>query len=278
MDNILLGCAWQAAAAKRSASYSPSRYDGTSVPQMSHIAHRLPFYELSPHNATAVVEAGRVRIEPPRTKVALVGCSVGRDEAPLDDPTWEVWSLNVSPTFDSQGRLRVDRWFDLHQRCAQTPEDLLWISGCPVPIYVPDDLLNASPNAVRYPIEAVEADLGVSYFTSTFAYWLALVLHERVATEVGLYGVELALGSIRERTVEASGVAYWLGRATERGLRVHVPRQTTLASHPFRYGLEYEAEKAAVEAYSDETAYIASRYRAERGLDYLRHAVTVDEI
>lgn len=207
-------------------------------------------FELSRFNATTYVAdrmAGDVAVVPRREKVVIYGAGHGREQAPLSDLDWEVWCLNTIPAFDAAGRMRCDRWFELHQRCAQTEDDMRWIARCPWPIYVPDDLLNASPNAVRYPIERVEASFG-SYFACTFAYQIALALLDGF-TDIGLFGVELAYGTKRERTVEWASVSWWLGYAEARGVNVHLPFMTRLGVHPFRYGLEYKAEIEAVDEY-----------------------------
>jgi hypothetical protein len=182
----------------------------------------------------------------------LYGAGHLRNQAPLDDPDWEVWALNLCTPLDAAGRLRADVWFDLHQRVAQTPDDLRWIAACPAPIYVPPDLCDASANAVAYPLAEVEALLG-SYFTCTFAYQIALVIYERRATDLALYGVELAYGTLRERTVEWACTAYWLGRAVSAGVRLHLPDRSTLCQHfdRLRYGFDYVAELDAVKDYTD---------------------------
>lgn len=214
-----------------------------------HLAHKTLTY--SPNNRSMrIVDArdGVVRMHPnPRRKVAIVGAGYGKDEAPYDDPEWEVWALNVCGAWDSEGRLRADRWFELHQAKAQSDDDMLWIAKCPFPIYVPDDLMHASPNAVRFPIEMLERSYG-DYWACTFAYQMALALFEDF-TDVGLYGVELAWGTERERTVEWACVSWWAAYLEAKGVRMHFPAKSCLGRHPYRYGLEYDEEIAAVKRY-----------------------------
>lgn len=214
-----------------------------------HLADRP--YELSRFNATtSIVSAqdGRVVATPQRRKVIITGASRhAHDQAPLDDPEFEVWALNVVPIFDREGRLRCDRWFELHQHKAQSDDDLRWIAACPVPLYVPDDLMAYSPMAVRYPIERMEGRFG-NYWTCTFAYQMALAMDEGF-TDIGLYGVELALGTPRERSVEWACVSWWMGYAEASGITIHLPRRSWLGQHRYRYGLEYDEEKRYVELY-----------------------------
>lgn len=193
-----------------------------------------------------------------RRKVAIIGAGLGFKEAPLDDPEWDIWTCNLVAPLDSAGRLRADRWFDIHQREAQSADDLRWIGSCPVPIYLPPDLLDAGRTPMVYPLAAIEAEFGVSYWACTFAYQIALVLYEnaraarpaaRPWTDLGLYGVELAVGDERERTVEWANTSYWLGQAEARGLRLHRPEWSMLGRHLARYGFEYAKEAGLVKDY-----------------------------
>ena len=218
-----------------------------SAVKRPHLADRP--YTLSPVNAVTHVDDWRVVCDPPRTKVLIYGAGYGRDEAPLDDPSWCVWALNLVAPYDRNRLLRADAWWEIHQRKAQTADDLRWIAACPVPIYLPPDLMDASQRAVRYPLADVEARFG-AYFSCTFAYQIALILLEEVVTDVGLYGVELAYGSERERTVEWACTSYWLGRLEERGIRIHLPQHSRLGRHEFRYGFEYQEEIDEVNRYT----------------------------
>lgn len=219
------------------------------MPARAHLADRR--LRWSPLNSPPdIVDAagGLVRSRSARRKVVIYGAGGGHLEAPLDDPDWEVWAINLIPPYDRDGRVRADRWFDLHQRVAQTPDDLRWIESCPLPIYVPEDLLDAGPHCVRFPHERLEARFGVAYWTCSFCYQIALALHEGF-THIGLFGVELSIGTRRERSVEWAGVSWWMGYAEALGVAFHLPAMTRLGTHQFRYGIEYAEEIADVEAY-----------------------------
>lgn len=227
-----------------------------------HLAHlNLPHSPLNRRPSRVDALRGVVQFDPPRTKVALVGAGRGRDEAPLEDPSWEVWALNAVPPVDLSRRLRCDRWFEMHVRSAQNQDDMAWIKQCPVPIYLPPTWAERElakryatsgdvevPNAVRYPLENVESNLG-SYFACTFAYQLALVLLEGVADTVGLFGVDLCGGTRRERTVEWACVSWWLGFCEGKGLTVELPHGSMLGRHFARYGIEYYEEAKLVNEY-----------------------------
>lgn len=212
---------------------------------MPHLVDVWKHFELSPLNGRS-----------DNRKVCIYGAGLGKNEAPLTEPEWDVWALNlVPPTYRQNGRmfLRVDRWFDLHQRKAQTPDDMRWIAECPVPIYLPPDLMDASSNAVRFPLEEIEAEFG-AYWAVSFAYQTALVMYENVKnpgrwTDIGFYGVELAHGTERERTFEWACLSYWIGRAEQSGLNIVLPNGSLLGRHFYRYGFQYTEELEAVKTF-----------------------------
>lgn len=220
----------------------------TTVSDRLHLAD-VPF-ALSPLNVPMEIVNGEVVPHERRPGVLIIGAGLGRQDAPLTDPRFEVWTCNlIAPWQYTAGLrfLRADRWFDLHQRCAQTEDDLRWIAKCPVPIYLPEDLLDASPMAVPYPLVEMEQRFG-GYWACTFAYQIALAMAEGF-TEIGLFGVELAYGTPRERTVEWANVAWWAGYAEAKGITIHLPAQSRIGRHTYRYGLEYDAEKVSTEKY-----------------------------
>lgn len=230
----------------------------------SHLAdyEDLPWSALNAPPIRIDQQAGHVEFARKRRKVVIYGAGRGRSQAPLKDLEWEVWCLNLIPALVDDG-IRADRWFDIHQRRAQTEKDLLWIARMPRPIYVPDDLLNAGPNTVRFPFEQLEAAYPQRpIWACTFAYQIALALHEGF-TDIGMFGVELAYGTRRERTVEWASVSWWMGYAEAKGVTFHLPAGTRLGHHRYRYGLEYQEEIDEVKRYIEYT-HVADRLEDEQ--------------
>ena len=187
-----------------------------------------------------------------RTKVAIIGFSEKvHHQAPWDDPEWEIWNLNMSNrmgfTHDQDGRYRSDRHFDLHPLSVQSQDDMAWIHCCPVPLYLTEPYLE-NPNVVVYPLSEVQAHYqeycARPYFASSFAYMLALAMHEGYQT-IGLFGCDLDWG--RERMVEHGNLAFWVGLARGLGHTVMVPDGSAFLTHPARYGFDYHEEGLAVE-------------------------------
>lgn len=177
-----------------------------------------------------------------RQKVAVIAGGYGCHEGPVDDPDWEVWAVNSIPVLDGKGRLRADLRFDIHQRCAQSPDDLDLIRTCPVPIFVPDDLLDAGDNTVAVPMSMLAFGFPGAPFACSFAYQIALAYLWGFKT-IGLFGVELAWGPPRERTVEWASVSWWVGYMEAKGIKIVRPNGSRLGRHPYLYGIEYVEER-----------------------------------
>ena len=177
-------------------------------------------------------------------KVSIIGAGPSRSKAPWGDDSYCWWMLNEI------SQPRFDRHFELHPRAVQNDRELAWLSTCPTPCYVLDldEWDGMIPQAVRYPLERVLAATGGRrYFTSTFAFQVALAITEGAA-EIGVWGVDLDLGTLRERTAEKACLEYWLGMAEGRGIRVTLPPGATLLTRPYLYGYDYHDEKADIEA------------------------------
>ncbi len=215
------------------------------------------FRSLSPLNmGYQVADAQHGRIVSPthkrRSKVAILGGgAITRHVAPMEDPTWEVWSLNNLWPKDRDDRMRADRWFELHPMDVQNADDMGIINSCPVPLYVLElypEVTN--PMAVVFPLEDVRR--GFEFFPCTFCYQIALAIAEGFET-IGLYGVDLFDGSAREMALERAGVAFWIGLALGHGVHVEIPvaKNHGLITLPYRYGYAYHEEKKWVEDWLD---------------------------
>lgn len=221
-------------------------------------------YVLSPLNAGLFVRDGRV-VYPdgvaPRKKVVIYGCGgASRYRVPFDSDEFVIYAINNfwNDARDSQDRLRADVWWEQHQitpdesgpeagLVIQNENDMRWINTCPVPLYTTQPW-PANPNAVVWDIEFFASHFGRDYFTCTFAMQLAQAIYEGFE-EIHVFGLALLNGTKREATVESSCVAYWLGLAEGRGIKVVTPKDELLLLHPYRYGHQYWLERRFVEQY-----------------------------
>ncbi len=197
------------------------------------------------------------RLTRQRQQVAILGAAEldRRERPPLHDDAWDVWGCNSlwARAIDDAGLLRADAWFELHPLSAQTEQELLNMLTCPVPLYVLDDVqvqfLEQAKQDVHYPARWEAFPFSViqekfpwqNYYTCTFAYQIALALYLGYET-IGLWGMELWQGSVRERRIELPCVTYWIGIARGMGVRMVTPTYSRLATYPYRYGYDYDAD------------------------------------
>src|SRR3990167_8760429 len=180
-------------------------------------------------------------------KVALLGTAPGYARAPYGDPTWEIWGLNDA--YDLFGP--CTRWFELHgdtplTRARRSLHHFDRIAALEMPVYY----LHGeppTPTAIKLDTDAL-ARVGRDYFACTTSYQIALALQEG-ATDIALYGLPFAAN--REVVVERPCVAYWLGVAEGRGVRVSVEHDEPvgLLRHPYRYAeADIEERQASYDA------------------------------
>lgn len=206
-------------------------------------------------------QEGIVKVTPQRKKVAIIACGRTRDKAPYDDKEWEFWGLNEIP------QDRAERWFEMHPMEVQSQRELDWLRECKDPVYLLECDKDV-PQGVRYPIEKVLSVPGAKdYFTSTFAYQVALAIYEGFE-EIGIWGVPFFKGSPREQTIERTCLEWWLGLATGKGIKVTTAESDRLMYHPHRYGYDYYSEKRYTEgvmSYLGRLIYVYQRHLISDG-------------
>jgi hypothetical protein len=89
-----------------------------------------------------------------------------------------------------------------------------------------------SPAITAYPLAAVLERFPAGYFTNTIAYMIGLAI-ALGAEEIGIYGVDMALGS--EYGHQRPSCEYLIGLARGMGIRVHVPATCDLLKTPYLY-------------------------------------------
>lgn len=180
-------------------------------------------------------------------KVAILGYTPTRKDAPYKDKSWEIWGLNDLYKFKAEDDIqRWDRWFEIHQPTLKgndvrhsfeqrVAEFKTW--KCPVYMQAkhPD-----VPTSIEYPLEKMMAEYG-DYFTNSISYMLALAIHEG-AQEIGIYGVDMSASE--EYGIQRPSVEYYLGIARGRGIKLDIHPACDLLKARFLYGYESEKEWA----------------------------------
>lgn len=178
---------------------------------------------------------GTVATQPKPLKVALVGTAPSsRLLAPFADPTWTIWACSPG----NMNQLpRVDAWFEIHNNllwpeCRSYGEPYVaWLKQQSFPIYMQDQSL--VPNAIPYPIQDMVQKYGKYFFTSSFAYMMALAM-DMGCVELSLFGIDMA--SKDEYILQRPGGHYFMQLAAQRGIKVSLPYESDLAQPPALYG------------------------------------------
>jgi hypothetical protein len=143
---------------------------------------------------------------------------------------------------------RVDLWFELHSNllwpeCASYGVPYIeWLKQQKFPIYMQDrwptaeghmvPLQQIVPNATGFPANEMVAEFGDSFFTSSFAWMMALAIMQG-ATEISLYGIDMA--SRDEYIRQRPGFFFFRYQAEKRGIKVSAPHESDIMQSPALY-------------------------------------------
>jgi hypothetical protein len=167
-------------------------------------------------------------------KVALIGTAPSsRMLAPYGDPTWQIWgcspgNMNTLP--------RVDIWFELHSNLLWPEHEaygkpyIEWLKAQPFPVFMQDQTQVA--RATVFPKNEMVALFGDSFFTSSFTWMMALAI-ARGATEISLYGIDMA--SRDEYIRQRPGFFFFKWLAEQRGIKVSAPHESDIMQAPALY-------------------------------------------
>ena len=180
-------------------------------------------------------EEPRVVAEPAPLKVALIGTAPSsRMLAPFNDPSWQIWACSPG----NQNTLpRVDVWFELHGNL-HWPENasyglpyIEWLKTLKIPVYMQNQ--DYVPNAVVFPMDDMVKEFGRDFFTSSFAWMMALAI-SKGAKEIALFGIDMA--SRDEYILQRPGFYYFKYRAEQLGIKVWAPNESDIMQPPGLYG------------------------------------------
>ena len=159
---------------------------------------------------------------PPLRSLAIVGSHPDtRENAPFDDPNYEIWLFNEAPQKPSVYK-RWDSSLQIHKPEVYSSETN-WVNadhwewlqqdhGPDKRIFM-QDVDPRVPNSVRYPMEGVLSQTPRRYLRSSPAMALALAIYLGYK-DISLYGSDLS--SNTEYHYQAVNYAYWVGFADGR--------------------------------------------------------------
>lgn len=159
---------------------------------------------------------------------------------------WELWGC--SPALFGQQR-RINEWFELHRwepgKQWFSPEYCAWLRAFKGKVWVGGEIPEI-PNAVRYPIWAVEAEFSSYFLTSSVALMMALAILRieeqwaigalpRDQGTIGLWGIDMAASE--EWNEQRPGCQFFVLEALRRGIEVYLPPESDLLRPMPVYGL-----------------------------------------
>jgi hypothetical protein len=167
-------------------------------------------------------------------KVALIGTAPSsRMLAPYNDPSWQIWGCSPG----NQNALpRVNVWFELHSNLLWPEHEaygrpyIEWLKAQSFPVYMQDQTL--VPRALVFPKDEMVAEFGDSFFTSSFAWMMALAM-KMGAAEIALYGIDMA--SRDEYIRQRPGFFFFKHMAERRGIKVSAPHESDIMQSPALY-------------------------------------------
>jgi len=179
-------------------------------------------------------------------KLAIVGSHPAtRENAPYDDPEYEIWLFNEAPQKPEVYR-RWDQSFQMHKPEVYASEHN-WVNETHWQWLQQDhgdkiiwmmDRDERVPNSKKYPLNEVLSMVPYHYLRSTPAMALALAVWLGYET-IELYGSELS--SNTEYGYQAINYAFWIGFAHGRGVDLRLKCWETEFNQPI-YGYEGETQ------------------------------------
>jgi hypothetical protein len=164
-------------------------------------------------------------------KICILGCAQSYLQAPFEDESVEIWTLNSALINQVP---RFTRHFDIHiPHIYINCPHLEWLKDNQHKLYISDkcsELPNA--NIIDWKMLAKKHD---NYFTSTIAWLMAYALEFNDLTDIYLCGVDLACNE--EYAVQRPCVEYFVGKAKERGINVHIQESSTILKSKKLYGI-----------------------------------------
>lgn len=205
--------------------------NGGKIPPLA-----MPLSVAAPVSVSMPVEASiSPMVEPAPLKVALIGTAPSsRMLAPFADTSWKIWACSPG----NMGVLpRVDVWFEIHGNLLW-PENkhygepyIEWLKKQTFPIYMQDNSL--VPSATTFPKEEMVKEFGRDFFTSSFAWMMAMAMREG-ASEIALFGIDMA--SRDEYILQRPGFFFFKYVAAQRGIKVWAPNESDIMQSPGLYG------------------------------------------
>lgn len=183
-------------------------------------------------------------------KIAIVGFTSSRNEAPYGDPEWELWGINNLHKQPDVDISKFHKWFDLHPRKTidEDSEHVSWLKEGKLPCILWktwDDF----PSSVAYPKDEILDMFNRRYFTNSITWLVALAIAVD-AEEIGVYGIDMAQSG--EYSAQRPSCEWIIGIAEGKGIKVHIPETSDLLKATSLYGDGDDSFRIKMEARNKE--------------------------
>jgi len=170
----------------------------------------------------------------PARKIAIIGYTDSRFDAPYAEDGWEMWGLNnLHVQTPPEQMAKFTRWYDLHDRATITSDEahVAFLKNTELPVYT----WTANPEwptSLSYPREEIIEEFG-RYFTNSISWMIAHAILEG-ATTIGVWGVDMAQST--EYAAQRPSCEYFLGLAAGLGVEIIIAETSDLLKTAVLYG------------------------------------------
>jgi len=178
-------------------------------------------------------------------KIAIVGTSPHKDQAPTPADGWVVWGMNKTHNFPTLQSFT--KWFDLHDldemygesdQSVDPGEYMDWLKDkhreVPVVMFPDQIRKHEIPNAEPFHTDILVKQFG-TYFSNSVSWMIARAITFQPET-IGVYGVDM--GQQHEYAWERPSVEFFLGWARGAGIEIDIPKESSLLTTLYLYGVE----------------------------------------
>lgn len=169
--------------------------------------------------------------------VAIIGSAETKSSYDFERQDSDIWVFNEA--MHAKWCKRADAVFQMHDPLIwrssmnrNDPKHYEWLKSGDTPTIYMTAVYDDVPKSVAYPLEDIKATFPRAYFTSSISYAIALAIYQGYKN-IEIYGVEMATNT--EYWHQREGVAYWIGVAEGRGLKVDFHSRSMLFSPLYGY-------------------------------------------
>lgn len=177
-------------------------------------------------------------------KIAIVGgAPLTKDLAPFDDDSWQIWVL--ANQLDTYVGKRVDNIFEIHENLEEHGEpekylEFVRAGAKDLNAHLVMSPKYAQPEETIFPYTESKALMGSEFLSSSPAYMMAFAILNG-ATEIGIYGVEMAVDD-HEYFKQRPAMFAWIAYAKGRGIKVTIPTESSLFKESYCEGRDWNKE------------------------------------